>query len=131
MNLSALNIEAVEHHELKSARSGEKFSLSVVLTDLLNFKDMFVHHEIIPAGRRASAPHTHSRQEEMLFVLEGSPTVHHGTQSVQLRPGDFFGFKPGARDLHFVENNTAGVVRVLVIASNPQDDQVYYETPPE
>jgi hypothetical protein len=38
---------AVEHRELRSARSGETFSLSALLSDLVGFKGVFVHHEII------------------------------------------------------------------------------------
>ena len=115
------------HRELKS-RSGEAFSHSAVLTDILGFKDIFVHHEILPPGRHASSPHFHSHQEEMIVVLKGKPTVHLGSNQAQLEPGDFVGFRPGSKELHFLENKTQEEAHVLVISSRSGDDRVQYST---
>lgn len=120
------SVSELDHVELDSKRTGEKFSLSAVLTDPLGFKDIFVHHEIIPAGRRSSSPHAHSRREEMIYVLSGTVFAHSGSQVHELGPGDFFGFKPGTVDVHSVENQSNDEARLLVIASNPKGDEVVY-----
>lgn len=122
-------LSQLAHRELKS-RSGEAFSLSAVLSDFLGFKDLFVHHEILPPGRCASSPHSHSHQEEMIVVLEGKPTVHLGSDQAQLEPGDFIGFKPGSDLQHFLENNTREEARVLVISPHSSDDRVQYGAAP-
>jgi uncharacterized cupin superfamily protein len=123
MNFS---ITDLPRDEMISKKTGEKFSLSAVLSDALNFKDMFVHHDIIPPGRRSSASHAHSKREEMIFVLSGTPTLNLRGESKVLKPGDFVGLTPGAENAHFLANCTNDDICVLVIASNPANDDVIY-----
>ncbi|HSO00282.1 MAG TPA: cupin domain-containing protein [Candidatus Nanopelagicales bacterium] len=117
---------ALHHAELQSARTGEKFSLSAVLTDELGLKDLFIHHDIIPPGRRTSGTHFHTHREEMVFVLEGRVTAWCDGAEVTLEPGDFVAFPPGERGAHHLKNESDAPARVLVIASNPSEDQVEY-----
>jgi uncharacterized cupin superfamily protein len=63
----------------------------------------------------------------MVFVLKGNPTAHIGNQIIQLKPGDFIGFKPTSVDLHFIENTTQEEVEFLVICSSLKTDTVIYE----
>jgi uncharacterized cupin superfamily protein len=109
-----------------SDRTGETYSLSAVLTDALGFKGLFVHHEIVLPGRRASSEHFHTQREEMVFVLEGSITAFRDGTGVQLGPGDFMGFPPGRNNAHYLKNETDAPARVLVIASNPDENHVEY-----
>jgi uncharacterized cupin superfamily protein len=122
--LQVFNVSDLQHEQLISSKSGEMFSRSAILTELLSCRKIFVHHEILSPGKRASSPHRHKIQEEMIFVLEGFPTACLGNQTQQLKPGDFLGFKPGSRELHYIENTTQENVRFLVICSNEEDDQV-------
>ena len=117
-----MNLESLPHKELRSARTGEVFSLSAVLTDALGFKDLFIHHDIIPPGHRASSSHAHSHREEMVLVLSGEVTARIDKGTVQLRAGDFLGFSPG--QTHVVENTGSATAKILVIASNPPADRV-------
>ncbi len=126
--MKIFNMNDLPHQELESTATGEKFSLSSVLTDYLDFKDLFVHHEIIPPGKRSSNAHCHTHQEEMLLVLEGAPTVHLGLEERQLKPGDFVGFKPSAREFHFVENTSALDAHIVMICSTSLEDTIQYKT---
>jgi len=123
-----LSGDKVSHREL-SGKTGEKYSLSADISEALGLQNVSVRHEIIPAGRRASRSHTHTHKEEMIFVLEGTPTaVLNGTETV-CSVGDSFGFKPGESNYHYVENRTQSVARVLVISSlNVNDRAVYQDT---
>jgi uncharacterized cupin superfamily protein len=125
--VDVFNIDSLSHKQLTS-KTGEIFSKSAVLTEFLFFQKLFVHHEILPPGKRASAPHSHTIQEEMIFVLNGYPTAHLGDRIIQLKPGDFIGFKPGVKELHFIENKTDKEVHFLVICSNQEDDQIIYDS---
>lgn len=127
MTSGILNISDLSHRELQSSKTGEKYSLSAILNDLIGFKDVFIHHEIILPGQRTSASHSHTHREEMVFVLEGTPMVHFKGQEYQMKPGDFFGFQPGAENFHFLRNDADVPAKVLVIASNPEHDEVIYE----
>lgn len=121
------NINELPHEQLISSKTGEAFSKSAILTKLLPFQKIFVHHEILAPGKRASAPHSHTTQEEMICVLEGFPVAHLGNRTMQLKPGDFLGFTPASKELHFIENTTTQEIRFLVICSNQADDHVLFE----
>lgn len=125
--MKILNINDLHHNQLNSAQSGELFSKSAVLSELLSFEKLFVHHEILAPGTRASSPHRHSEQEEMVVVLEGSPVVHLGRQKQTLKPGDCIGFSLHASELHFIENPTQQEVRILVICNRSMNDSVFYD----
>jgi uncharacterized cupin superfamily protein len=125
MNPSSANsLDRLKHKELISTRTGEVFSLSAVLTETLGFKDIFVHHEIIPPGRRSSGKHFHSHREEMVLVIKGQVTAHTNAGYQLLNQGDYIGFLPG--EPHVVVNEGSNATEVLVIASNPAQDQVTY-----
>lgn len=123
--MQILNVEELQHRQLQSKTSGEKYSLSALMSSIYKFENLFIHHEILPPNHKASAPHTHSHMEEMIFVLKGHPTVHFDNKTVQLKPGDFIGFKPET-GMHYVENLTNFEAHILVICSNPNNDQIKY-----
>lgn len=120
------NISTLEHRELIAKGSGEKLSLSAVLSSIDNFKDIFVTHEILLPGRKDSSPHYHYKKEEMIFVLYGSPTLYIGDKKVELNVGDFIGIAP-SQEPHYLENATNSEARFLKICSNPKDDKVNYK----
>jgi uncharacterized cupin superfamily protein len=64
----------------------------------------------------------------MIVVLEGCPVTRIGATTYSLKPGDFLGFPPGKENTHVVENPTDQDVKLLVIASNPDRDDVLYES---
>jgi len=120
--MKVTNIKQLQHIELRSSASNEKYSLSAVLTQHSNFKDLFIHHEILHPGRRSSAQHFHSQKEEFIFVLKGSPVAHIGKTVHQLQEGDFIGFNPIEAEAHYCENLSTEQVQLLVICSNPPND---------
>src|SRR5215470_7396830 len=86
----------------------------------------------IPAGRRASYPHAHSAEDEMLYVLEGTPDLWVDGHVHRLRPGDVAGFPRGTGIAHTLLNNTAAEVRVLVAGQRDREgDKVCYPLNPE
>lgn len=118
------NVTELIHKEL-CTKSGEKLSLSAVLTEKSLFRDLFVHHEIIPPQRKASNPHSHSKKEEIVFVLSGKVRAHVGDSFSDLEEGEFLGFAPG-KEKHFLENVWEAEAKCLVISSNPEKDEVSY-----
>jgi uncharacterized cupin superfamily protein/nucleoside-diphosphate-sugar epimerase len=86
----------------------------------------------LPPGRRASYPHAHSREDEMLYVLEGTPDLWIDGRVYRLRPGDVAGFPAGTGIAHTLLNNTAAEVRVLVAGERDREgDKVCYPLNPE
>lgn len=118
-----IHLSDLQHRQLQSKSGAEQYSLSAVITESLELNDLFVHHEILKPGHRASAPHFHTHREEMIYVIEGTPTAHLGPNRVRLRPGDFVAFPAGSELDHFVENDSDATTVFLVIANNPKEDQ--------
>lgn len=125
--MNIINLQDITHRQLKSKQTGELYSQSAVITDHFGFKDIFVHHEILLPGIKSSHPHYHTQSEELIFIIDGKPTAIYGDDIVQLKPGDFIGFKPGISEYHVLENNTDTKVTVLVISSKPEIDEVKYQ----
>lgn len=111
--------------EMVSSKTGETFSHSQVLTEGLSSKDLFVTHELIPAGRRASGAHAHKETDEIVYVLTGHPTAVEGDQRIPLAPGDSVCFQAGTSEFHFVENETSVDAQILVIKKSVSHDIVF------
>ena len=124
-DINLINLLDLEYQEMST--KSEKLSHSAILTTLLDFQDIFVHHEIIPPGRRSSSPHYHTHIEEMFIVSEGTPTFHYADKNFMAKPGDFIGFPPGERKLHYIINQSSADARVLGICSKSPFDQTQYE----
>jgi uncharacterized cupin superfamily protein len=70
--------------------------------------------------------HSHSKQDEFIYVLEGSPTLVLGEQEFLLSVGDCYGFKAGTRVAHQLVNRSVGTVIYLEIGDRTIGDEVEY-----
>lgn len=60
--------------------------------------------QTVTPGKRSSRRHRHLFQEEILVVLSGHGTLHHGEQRIAVGPGDAALYLPGDPDAHTYEN---------------------------
>lgn len=118
MRMKILTPSQFLHKQLTSAKTGENYSLSAVLSTALESKDFFIHHEILQAGKRASAPHTHDDTDEIVFILKGEATIYEGEQSVKATAGAVACFHAGTSDLHYVANESSADVEMMVVSRN-------------
>ena len=63
--------------------------------------------QTVPPGRTSSRRHKHLFQEEILVVVAGHGTLHHGDQRVSVEPGDCICYLPGDPEAHTFENTGA------------------------
>lgn len=107
--------------------SDELHSIGAPFGKAFGLQRLGVHHEILPPGRRTSWPHAERDEEELVYVLEGTPDAWIDGQLYRLAPGDCVGFPAGTGISHTFLNNTEGDVRLLVVgeASTP-GHQVFY-----
>lgn len=82
--------------------------------------------EILPPGSRSAIKHWHSDEDEMVYVLEGTVTLHEGDDDTVLGPGDAATFKAGEPRGHCLENLSDRDVRYLVIGTRALRDRVIY-----
>jgi uncharacterized cupin superfamily protein len=74
----------------------------------------------------SSLRHSHSRQDEFVYILEGRPTLCTDEGNTPLSPGMCAGFKAGTGNAHQLINNTDETVVYLEIGDRMPGDQGVY-----
>ncbi|ATN33378.1 cupin [Rhizobium sp. ACO-34A] len=82
--------------------------------------------ETLPPGSRSSRKHWHEREDEFVFVLSGTVTLHEGDVIAEMKAGDSATFKAGVAAGHCLENRSDGPVSYLVVGTRSPDEVVHY-----
>jgi uncharacterized cupin superfamily protein len=90
---------------------------------LTNFGVNLTH---LSPGAISALAHSHLKQDEFIFVLEGSPTLILGEEEFTLNPGDCYGFKAGTGIAHQLVNRSKENVIYLEIGDRTPGDEVEY-----
>jgi uncharacterized cupin superfamily protein len=81
---------------------------------------------VVEPGEKHLPYHFHHGAEELLLVLEGTPTLRTPAGERELRPGDVAHFPRGADGAHQVRNDAAEPARFVVAAANTTPEVVEY-----
>lgn len=90
---------------------------------LTNFGVNLTH---LNPGAISALLHSHSKQDEFILILEGTPTLILGKEEFVLHPGDCYGFKAGTGIAHQLVNRSEGNVTYLEIGDRLEGDEVEY-----
>ena len=120
--MTTLRLASIEHRELVSARTGEPFAFSAVVSELLGVRSLFIHHDVIPPGRRASGRHFHTERDEVVIVLEGTVQYDRGGARGVAHAGDAIGFPAGEASAHAIENHSSEPATILVVSNAAKAD---------
>jgi uncharacterized cupin superfamily protein len=96
------------------------------LGDLFGLANFGVNLTRIAPGGISALRHAHDRQDEFIYVLEGTPTLVTDAGETLLRPGMCSGFKAGRGDGHHLVNRTKGDVVYLEVGDRTPADRVVY-----
>ena len=80
----------------------------------------------VPPGRAAFPNHFHCSNEEALFILDGTGTLRIGSESVELRAGDYVALPPGPDCSHQLLNNGDAPLRYLCLSTQLRTEVVGY-----
>jgi uncharacterized cupin superfamily protein len=95
---------------------GEQFGLS-------NFG---INLTSLAPGASSALRHTHTKQDEFVYILSGVATLHTDGGRVLLTPGMCAGFKAGTGDAHRVINETQDDVLYLEVGDRAAGDEASY-----
>ena len=95
------------------------------LGELFGVKAFGVNLTRLLPGGVSALHHRHTRQEELVYVLEGEPTLVTDSGEIPLRPGMCAGFTPSG-SAHHLENRTDRDIVVLEVGDRPADDEGSY-----
>jgi uncharacterized cupin superfamily protein len=96
------------------------------LGDLFGLTNFGVNLTRLPPGAMSALRHTHTREDEFIYVVEGEPILVTNAGETPLRPGMCAGFKADSGDAHHLLNRTARDVVYLEVGDrNPGDTVIY------
>ena len=77
-------------------------------------------------GAASSQRHWHSKEDELVYVLSGTPTLITDAGEQVLKPGMVVGFKAGVTDGHHLVNRTAEDIVFLCVGDRVEGDECDY-----
>ncbi len=71
----------------------------------------------VPPGKAAFPLHSHSRNEEMIYIIEGEGVLRFGPEETAVRPGTIVACPVGVEYPHQLVNTGAQELRYLVVST--------------
>ena len=97
-----------------------------ILGDLFGLKNFGVNLTKLLPSAASALRHTHTAQDEFIYILQGHPTLITDEGEQQLSPGMCAGFRAGSGNAHHLVNNTNEEVIYLEIGDRTPGDTVTY-----
>lgn len=95
------------------------------LGDVFGLSNFGVNLTCLAPGAHSALHHSHSLQDEMVYVLEGHPTLVTDTGETLLAPGMVAGFPKGGQ-AHHLENRSQDACLILEIGDRTKADAAHY-----
>jgi uncharacterized cupin superfamily protein len=96
------------------------------LGDLFGLTIFGVNLTTLNPGAISALRHTHTKQDEFVYILEGTPTLVTDAGCKAMKPGMCAGFKAGSSDAHHLVNETDRDVVYLEIGDRTPGDSAAY-----
>jgi len=95
------------------------------LGDRFGLKSFGVNLTRLLPGGQSALMHRHSRQDEFIYVIEGTPTLVSDAGETLLGPGMCAGFAAGGAAHHLVNRSDRDVVYLEIGDRQPGDEVLY------
>ncbi len=96
------------------------------LGDFFGLKNFGINLTCLSPGAISALLHYHSKQDEFIYILEGTPTLVLGDAEYLMNPGDCYGFKAASGVGSQLVNNSEGIVKYLEIGDRSEGDEAEY-----
>ena len=96
------------------------------LGEVFGLANFGVNLASLAPGAASALRHTHSRQDEFVYVLAGEPTLITDAGDTAMRPGMCAGFRAGSGDAHMLVNRTQRECLYLVVGDRTPGDSATY-----
>ncbi len=96
------------------------------LGDAFGLSNFGVNLTRLPPAAVSALRHSHSKQDEFIYILEGHPVLHTNAGETRLAPGMCAGFRAGSGDAHQLANPGDADVVYLEIGDRTAGDSVVY-----
>ena len=96
------------------------------LGEVFGLSNFGVNRVRLAPGAVSALRHGHSRQDEFVYILQGTPTLLTDAGKTPLAPGMCAGFKAGQADAHCLINETGDEVLYLEVGDRTAGDAGHY-----
>ncbi len=96
------------------------------LGDYFGLNNFGVNLTELAPGAISALLHHHSKQDEFVYILEGTPTLILGQDEYVLSPGDCYGFRAGTGIASRLVNRSSALVTYIEIGDRSIGDEVEY-----
>jgi len=96
------------------------------LGDFFGLKNFGVNITVLPPGSMSALRHSHSKQDEFVYVVSGLVNLHTNKGETELSAGMCAGFKAGNGDAHRLINRSLDNVVYLEMGDRSPGDVVDY-----
>lgn len=96
------------------------------LGDVFGLSNFGVNLTRLAPGAVSALRHSHSRQDEFVYILSGHPTLRTDEGETPLAPGMCAGFKAGTGNAHQLVNRTGETVVYLEVGDRTPGDEGAY-----
>jgi uncharacterized cupin superfamily protein len=94
--------------------------------DALGLAKIGVNLTTLPPGKESSMRHWHTREEELVFVVEGEVVLRTDEGEQVLTAGMCAGFPAGSKNGHQLVNRSERLARYLEISNRDPEDSAEY-----
>lgn len=96
------------------------------LGDLFRLKNFGINLTTLKPGARSALRHAYTRQDEFIYILQGTPTLLTDAGRTLLKPGMCAGFAHGTGDGHCLLNESSEEVVYLEVGDRTPGDEARY-----
>jgi uncharacterized cupin superfamily protein len=96
------------------------------LGDMFGLSNFGVNLTRLSPGAYSALRHSHAKQDEFVYILEGHPTLQTDEGRTRLSPGMCAGFKAGSGNAHCLINETSDDVVYLEVGDRTPGEEVDY-----
>ena len=130
-NRTPINAKQIPEHSAKSLYP-EPFASMVKnrtrrkLGDYFGLTNFGINLTTLAPGSISALKHHHSKQDEFIYIISGTPVLVYGDDEFLLSPGDCFGFKANNGIAHQLLNRSSTEVTYIEVGDRTPADAVEY-----
>ncbi|QMV16316.1 cupin domain-containing protein [Vibrio spartinae] len=96
------------------------------LGDYFGLENFGVNFTTMSPNSTSALKHHHSKQDEFVYIISGTPTLIYGDEEIKMSSGDCVGFKANSGIGHQLINESSQDVVYIEIGDRSRNDKVEY-----
>jgi uncharacterized cupin superfamily protein len=124
-----INVDELDFRDQRDERAEQPAQFSSLDAEVgfaIGARKLGYRVSTLEPGHRFCPLHSHAREEELFFVIDGEPSVRTLSGTIRCRKGDFIALPVGESGTHQLLNESDAPATVLLLARSEHFDACYY-----